>query len=181
MRGGQLHVVMPLYERGSLARRVAERGAGLRAEEVAVQVLGGLAELHERGVVHRDVRPGNVLVEEGGGAVVADYGLATVAERMGAPVRERACVWEHGCGTAHVSERAADGCVCTCDPQPSGRGGAGRAGAGSAPYLRPRSGIRSWGRRRRRRTRTRRRRRCVSRLWGRRCSGRRACRRSWRT
>ena len=91
MRGGQLHVVMPLYERGSLARRVAERGAGLRAEEVAVQVLGGLAELHERGVVHRDVRPGNVLVEEGGGAVVADYGLATVAERMGAPVSE--CGW----------------------------------------------------------------------------------------
>ena len=42
MRGAQLHVVMPLYERGSLARRIAERGAGLRAEEVAevaVQVL----------------------------------------------------------------------------------------------------------------------------------------------
>ena len=35
VRGAQLHVVMPLCEQGSLARRIAERGAGLRAEEVA--------------------------------------------------------------------------------------------------------------------------------------------------
>ena len=96
VRGAQLHVVMPLCEQGSLARRIAERGAGLRAEEVAevaVQMLEGLVELHERGIVHRDVKPTNVLVEDGGGLVLADYGLATVAERMGAPVSERWWGW----------------------------------------------------------------------------------------
>ena len=36
--------------------------------------------------MHGGVKPANVLVEEGGGVVLADYGLATVAERMGAPV-----------------------------------------------------------------------------------------------
>ena len=53
------------------------------AVEVAVQVLEGLAHAHERGVVHRDVKPANVLLVEGGEDVsvrILDFGLARFAE-----------------------------------------------------------------------------------------------------
>jgi hypothetical protein len=54
------------------------------AVEVATQVLDGLAHAHERGVIHRDVKPANVLLaEEGEGATsvrILDFGLARFAE-----------------------------------------------------------------------------------------------------
>jgi hypothetical protein len=52
------------------------------AVETAAQVLEGLAHAHERGIVHRDVKPSNVLLAEGGGISVRllDFGLAQLAE-----------------------------------------------------------------------------------------------------
>lgn len=49
-----------------------------RACVIGVQVLAGLAEAHARGVVHRDVKPGNVLVDDRGGALVCDFGIARI-------------------------------------------------------------------------------------------------------
>ena len=89
VRDGHLHVVMPLLEGGSLAQRIAERGAGLRADEVvdlAVQLLEGLQDLH-----HHGVTPRNVLVDEGGKVLLLDNGLVSVVEgAMGLPVRGEA-------------------------------------------------------------------------------------------
>src|SRR3954471_5752616 len=54
------------------------------AIEVAVQVLDGLAHAHERGIVHRDVKPANVLLADGGDDEISvrilDFGLARFAE-----------------------------------------------------------------------------------------------------
>jgi eukaryotic-like serine/threonine-protein kinase len=52
------------------------------AVEIAAQVLDGLAHAHRRGIVHRDVKPSNVLVEEGGevSVRVLDFGLAQFDE-----------------------------------------------------------------------------------------------------
>jgi len=52
------------------------------AVEVAAQVLEGLAHAHARGIVHRDVKPSNVLLAEGDGisARLLDFGLAQLAE-----------------------------------------------------------------------------------------------------
>ena len=47
-----------------------------RALELACQVAGALAFAHELGIVHRDVKPHNVLVDAGGNAKVTDFGIA---------------------------------------------------------------------------------------------------------
>lgn len=49
------------------------------AKKVAVYVLRALAVAHERGIIHRDIKPGNILVSENGTIKVTDFGLAYVA------------------------------------------------------------------------------------------------------
>ena len=44
------------------------------------QAGGALAHAHKRGVVHRDIKPGNIMLDEDGWVVVADFGIAKVAE-----------------------------------------------------------------------------------------------------
>src|SRR5262249_12540635 len=47
-----------------------------RAAEIAADVSSALAFAHRNGVVHRDIKPGNVMVETGGHVKVADFGIA---------------------------------------------------------------------------------------------------------
>jgi serine/threonine protein kinase len=74
-----VYIVMPYLEGGSLAdliqkNRVVEPA---RAASVAAQVACALDYAHRRGVVHRDVKPDNVLFDEDGNAVITDFGIAT--------------------------------------------------------------------------------------------------------
>ncbi|ONM08562.1 mitogen-activated protein kinase kinase 9 [Zea mays] len=70
---------------GSLDAVAARRGAFPEAAlaEVAAQALSGLAHLHGRRVVHRDVKPANVLVGAAGDVKIADLGIARVLPRAG--------------------------------------------------------------------------------------------------
>src|SRR4029453_13314644 len=72
------------YVRGRTLREVlrADEVDDATAVEIAAQVLDGLAHAHRRGIVHRDVKPSNVLVEEGGevSVRVLDFGLAQFDE-----------------------------------------------------------------------------------------------------
>ena len=61
-----------------------------RSLELGFQIADGLAKAHEKGVVHRDIKPDNILVPEDGYAKIIDFGLAKLLEPFvpGADVAE---------------------------------------------------------------------------------------------
>ena len=70
-------IAMEFVEGRTLADRIAERPlAAAEALDVALQVASALEAAHARGVVHRDVKPGNVIVDAAGRVKVLDFGLA---------------------------------------------------------------------------------------------------------
>src|SRR5689334_12577480 len=82
----QLFLVMELVDGSTLRDVLRARGAlGVPgAFAVMEHVLSGLAEAHRLGMVHRDVKPENVLISEAREAKVADFGLAVAAAQAGA-------------------------------------------------------------------------------------------------
>src|SRR5690349_6542241 len=79
---GFVFYVMSFVDGETLAERVASRGPlpPRETSRVLQEVAGALAAAHAQGVVHRDVKPGNILLERGTGrAMVTDFGIASVA------------------------------------------------------------------------------------------------------
>ena len=78
-------LVMELIEGGTLRELLAERGPMPPHAVVAVlrPVLGGLAAAHRAGLVHRDVKPENVLISDDGDVKIADFGLVRAVAAAG--------------------------------------------------------------------------------------------------
>eukprot|EP00324_Dicrateria_rotunda_P002262 CAMPEP_0206160778 /NCGR_PEP_ID=MMETSP1474-20131121/7084_1 /ASSEMBLY_ACC=CAM_ASM_001110 /TAXON_ID=97495 /ORGANISM="Imantonia sp., Strain RCC918" /LENGTH=326 /DNA_ID=CAMNT_0053562319 /DNA_START=501 /DNA_END=1478 /DNA_ORIENTATION=+ len=76
-----LNLVLEFVDSGSLSQVLA--GYGFFPESLAaiytVQVLKGLSYLHQRNVIHRDIKGGNILITRDGSIKLADFGIATVA------------------------------------------------------------------------------------------------------
>ena len=86
-RDGRAYFTMRLIKGRSfreaidLAVRGAEGWSRARALEVLVEVCRTVAWAHARGVLHRDLKPGNIMVASGGEAYVMDWGLAKILGR----------------------------------------------------------------------------------------------------
>jgi serine/threonine-protein kinase len=80
VEGDTLALVSDFISGGDLRRRLAAHGAygPFEAAELLRQVLDGLASVHDAGIVHRDVKPENVLIDERGRLLLTDFGIARI-------------------------------------------------------------------------------------------------------
>jgi eukaryotic-like serine/threonine-protein kinase len=78
---GQPFIVMELVHGRSLQQVIAAGGLTEdRALEIAADVCGALAYAHEHGLIHRDVKPGNILLADDGAVKVTDFGIARTVD-----------------------------------------------------------------------------------------------------
>jgi serine/threonine protein kinase len=71
------YLVIMQYVPGPMLREVLTKPLSIkRAVEIAIRISGGLIHAHSRGVVHRDIKPTNILMSNEGEPLIADFGLA---------------------------------------------------------------------------------------------------------
>src|SRR3954469_13183108 len=78
---GTHYIVMEFVEGRTLADFLSRGGRLLpeRAVELAAAVCSALTEAHKAGIVHRDIKPGNIMVTRSGEVKVMDFGIARAA------------------------------------------------------------------------------------------------------
>ena len=100
---GQPFLVMELMEGETLRDRLASVTSGGKAMslnellDIAIQIAGGLQAAHEKGIIHRDIKPGNIFLTAQGQVKILDFGLAKLAE-LSEPEAEVPNLGLKGCG-----------------------------------------------------------------------------------
>ncbi|HSN86574.1 MAG TPA: protein kinase, partial [Thermoanaerobaculia bacterium] len=81
---GLLFLAMPRYEGEGLERRIARGPLPIEeAIDIAAQAARGLAKAHQHGIVHRDVKPGNLFITRDGVVKILDFGIAKLSGEAG--------------------------------------------------------------------------------------------------
>jgi len=76
---GRMFIVMAYYEGQTLSQKLSGGPLTLRqAMDWACQIASGLAAAHARNIVHRDIKPGNIIITKDNSARIVDFGLARV-------------------------------------------------------------------------------------------------------
>jgi tetratricopeptide (TPR) repeat protein/TolB-like protein len=79
---GQMFISMACYEGETLRTRLARGALSVDdALDIAAQVAEGLKEAHKKTIVHRDIKPGNLIITPQGQVKIMDFGLAKLAGR----------------------------------------------------------------------------------------------------
>lgn len=79
------HYIVMEYVRGKdLKQLIAQRGALCKEEAVAImkQLVSAVAEAHRRNIIHRDIKPQNVLIKDDGTLKVVDFGIALAQDAL---------------------------------------------------------------------------------------------------
>lgn len=78
---GQLYICMAYYEGESLLQKIKKGPIPFdEALDIIFQIAQGLKAAHDKKIIHRDIKPGNILITERGEAKIVDFGLAKLAE-----------------------------------------------------------------------------------------------------
>jgi serine/threonine protein kinase len=79
---GMYYIAMEYLSGGTLKERIISKGAlpARTAAAVALQIAEALQAAHEQGMIHRDIKPRNILITDSGHVKVADFGIAHAAE-----------------------------------------------------------------------------------------------------
>jgi serine/threonine protein kinase/outer membrane protein assembly factor BamB len=78
---GYTYIVMPFVETGTIAELLHGKPLPLKQiRKIIIQVGDALAYAHTRGLVHRDVKPTNILIDEIGNCLLTDFGIAKIVE-----------------------------------------------------------------------------------------------------
>ncbi len=72
----QAYLAMEYFPNGSLAELIPRGLSARQALSLLAQAAGALREIHTRGVIHRDIKPGNLMARADGSIVLADFGIA---------------------------------------------------------------------------------------------------------
>jgi eukaryotic-like serine/threonine-protein kinase len=104
-------VVMPMLAGGSLADRLARHRTVPATESAAIvaQIATGLDHAHRHGIVHRDVKPDNVLFDADGTALITDFGIATAGFHKGLTGTGRAMGTPHYMSPEQAMGKPVDG------------------------------------------------------------------------
>jgi serine/threonine protein kinase len=80
---GQMFICMACYQGQTVKEKIEQGPLDFQeALDLAAQVAQGLAKAHGQGIVHRDIKPGNIFVTEDGRVKILDFGLAKLAGQM---------------------------------------------------------------------------------------------------
>ena len=104
-------IVMPYLSGGSLADQMMASSVipAPRVAMVAAEVAAGLDHAHRHGIVHRDVKPDNVLFDEDGYALLTDFGIATARFHARLTAQGRAMGTPHYMSPEQAMGKLADG------------------------------------------------------------------------
>lgn len=108
---GETHIVVQYIDGQDLARRMRTPMDPAAAIRLTRQIASALAHAHERGLVHRDVKPANILLDKLSNAYLADFGLAVADGELpeasaGTPAYAAPEQWTGGVVTAAVDQYA---------------------------------------------------------------------------
>ena len=80
--GGISYIALEYVDGRTLKEIIAEQGRLEQGEAVrcALQILAALSHAHQRGIIHRDIKPQNILVSRSGQIKIGDFGIAGVAD-----------------------------------------------------------------------------------------------------
>jgi serine/threonine protein kinase len=77
---GQLFIAMAYYEGETLKEKIAKRPLPLKEViNISTQIAAGLSKAHEAGIIHRDIKPTNIIVTKEGEVKIVDFGLAKLS------------------------------------------------------------------------------------------------------